>query len=115
MLASNRDPSARDSLPVCLSKENSNRLVGLWDIVNQFNAPDLMIVMQQLGGVEGKFKVFSKMGKGNRRIGEHYDAMIKDLKWAKDRCSEAGFFNSWRVIDLALENLKRPDRADLSM
>ena len=38
----------QDALPVCLWKENSNRLVSLWEIVNQFKAFEFGRLLNQL-------------------------------------------------------------------
>ena len=38
MLASDSESCSRDAAPACLGDENPNRLVTLWDIVNQFDA-----------------------------------------------------------------------------
>src|SRR5690242_5538337 len=69
-----RDSLSQDSLPVCLGRENSNRLVSLWDLVNRFDLPNTVAEINALAELECEFEIESENATnsqdGTQRLGE---------------------------------------------
>lgn len=101
-------------LPTCLCHENS-RLVSLWDIVNLFDAPKLLIALQTISSTQGQLSILVRMGQGNQRPDEvHYQKVIEQLTYLRDVCHASGLEDSRIVINLALGRLNDPRGTDSS-
>src|ERR1035441_9489709 len=93
------DSGSHDALPVCLSKENPNRLVSLWDIVNQFKAADFCLRVGNLAVFEARFQHEnpSKLGvEGWAQLSIEFAGQI--IHAAND-CYEVGLTHAWDEID----------------
>ena len=75
--------AGREPLPVCLWKENPNRLVTLWDIVQAFPLSSLLFVIDSLKMLEWSCNRVRKKEHGG------VPALQKDLKWARHTLSMA--------------------------
>ncbi|MGA3099561.1 MAG: hypothetical protein ABSF25_24165 [Bryobacteraceae bacterium] len=63
----NREAS-HDAPPVCLGRENPNRLVSLWDML-QFLARDFVAIMQNLRLIEEKLTIYGSAAYDSSEVG----------------------------------------------
>jgi hypothetical protein len=99
--------SVETRYPVCLGKENSNRLVSLWDIVNQFDVLRLALHVDALGKLHFKCALDCSHGVQAIDEGVYRDALSR-IEEIQKFCGEVGFEESWRKARLSLERLKSP-------
>jgi hypothetical protein len=105
------EPAASaDALPVCLWKENPNRLVSLWDIVKpffpvvfttlsaQFNIPGVDVDLA-VGGAFGRAAIPSNTKETAQQL----------LPTQRRYCAELGLIASIATIDRLLNLLSKPD------
>lgn len=87
------------ALPVCLRKENPNRLVSLWDIVNQFKAGDFCQRIGNFAIFEARFQIESPQKVGVEPWAELSVEFAAQIIHAANDCHDAGFTEAWGEID----------------
>jgi hypothetical protein len=107
--------SSKDALPVCRGEANLNRLVSLWDIVNQFDLGNFL-------NAHGKLMAFvlmldgekAKRGAGACLEDERFSFLLEVFAEAKEFCDAAGFESASRKTERTLRNHKTASSLDLS-
>jgi hypothetical protein len=103
-----RERKRHDELPVCLWKENSNRLRTLLDIVTRFNLLQLCSLFSNLTVAETTYSFLRKQGFPDDRAGVEILKEFEDLfSKAKEYFQAVGFSESFYATTMCLENLKR--------
>jgi hypothetical protein len=102
--ATNVHASGRDALPVCLGRENPNRLVSLWYIVKQFEVAQLVNHVAALDaicfdiGTEPKAEVTST----------ERDGVLAEILATGEYCRSIGFAKSHRKILQSVTQFRSP-------
>lgn len=103
-----RDSLSNDTLPVCLWKENPNRLVSLWDIVKEFNVGEVVMALYDTKTWADTFGL-QTYAEGPRPVSANAKREVQDcLKRAKTACTKAHFDDAslkLELTDLALDSL----------
>lgn len=90
-------PVGEAGLPACLVRENPNRLVSLWDIVNDFRASDFCLRIGNLAIFEARF------AHADPRDVEAWTRLNIDFTaqtiHAAGNCLDIGLANAWSEID----------------
>jgi len=107
--------SASIATPACLRRENTNRLVSLWGLMNQFNAPYMLTGVQQLGASRIKLETIILAGGGATQLPDQQNkALREEIAWMKDQCENAGFIDSVHKIKLSLAAMAEGSVQDVS-
>jgi hypothetical protein len=108
-------PCSDNALPVCLGSGNPNRLVSLWDIVNQFRLGDFLNCHGVLMGwtlmLEGEK---ARKGAGAHLDKKRFDLLLEHIQKMQDFCRLVGFKDAEEKITRTLRHYKVPESIDLS-
>lgn len=95
--------TSQDKPPACLGRENLNRLVSLWDIVNQFQPSEFCRRIANLAKMEAQFqlqKSFTPEEWGMRRLD-----FAGQIQHAANDCHAVGFVRTWQEIERIYSSL----------
>lgn len=107
--------SNRNVGPACLRRENPDRLVSLWGIVNQFELYRLLIGLQTISESRGRLDAMATAGQGGGTLSPaQYQNVLDQLEFVKGVLKDIEFKDSLNVISLATHRLDRPSRSDIS-
>ena len=90
---------SQDALPVCLGRENPNRLVSLWDIVNHFKAADFCLRAGNLAVFEARFQHENPSSLGVEGWAQLSIEFAGQIIHAANDCHDVGLTNAWSEID----------------
>jgi hypothetical protein len=98
--------SHSEVLPACLGNENSNRLVSLWDIVNQFDLLALAVHITAITHASADFQA-SGPGLQDANIDQPLkEALVAELRDFRGFCRNAGFGSAALKIQRTLDRLE---------
>jgi hypothetical protein len=126
-----RDPLSHETLPACLLRENPNRLVSLWDILNAFDCFHFVLLLTELqdretmidhlaaGGTEQDMAALA--APAGMPIPERFRALLAEMRGIEETasapglklaeraeafCNSVGFRNAAATARLAIWTLK---------
>jgi hypothetical protein len=105
-------PSSLPKNNVSESPWNVHRLVSLWEIMNLFDAPGLMVEISMLSRNEECFRILTIINQSASK--EEFQHVIETLKSGQELCLKAGLIESCHKIDLGLSHLTDYSKVDMS-
>ena len=96
----------RNTLSVCLGRENPHRLVSLWDIVNQFKAADFCLRAGNMAVFEARFQSENPSNLGVEGWAQLSIEFAGQIIHAANDCWDIGMTHAWDEIDRVNSGLK---------
>lgn len=106
MLADAHRDCGNDALPVCLVKENFNRLVSLWDLVHDFNLSGLLLTLNTLDLAGARcYELIHREHGGIPMPDDQIEYVRVFIPLAMGFCKDSAFAASYRLFDAFLFSL----------